>query len=1003
MPVGFLTEQQRRTYGRFSGEPTPDQLARYFYIDDSDRKLIGSHRGDYNRLGFAVQLCTARFLGTFLEDVSETPTGVVASLARQLQVEHFRSCFDYYCSGEGRWDHAAEIRKYCGFVDFSDPFAGFRLNRWLYALCWTGTDRPGTLFDRATNWLITHKVLLPGVSVLERHIARLRNRAQERLWEMLTRSVPVETRERLATLLAVPEGGHQSLLDRLRKGPYRRSAPELVRALRRIDEVRALGIDVAASSRVPPGRVQALARFATTAKASAIQRLPEDRRLATLVAFATTLEAAAQDDALDLLDILITEIFSDATKAGEKARLRTIKDLDAAAMQLGQACRLVLDPNVSDSDLRSAIFNAVQRDALQSALDQVGSLVRPPEDMYYQELQQAWGRVRRFLLPLLTTVHFGATPAGKSVLQALEAVRDQDGRAKVLPPTTPLDIVGRGWRKYVIENDGTIDKKAYVFCCLDRLRTTIRRREVFIAPSIRYADPRIGLLSGAGWEASRSTVCRSLGHAPSADETIAALGRQLDQTYRTVAANLPSNTAARVETTDGTDDLVLTGLDKVEDPPSLVRLREEVNARLPRVDLPEILLEIAARTDFTSKFAHVSERESRATDMVTSLCAVLVSEACNIGLEPLVRNDVPALRRARLSWVNQNFIRNETLTEANACLVAAQNAIPLVHQWGGGEVASADGLRFVVPVRTLHAGPNPKYFGFEHGVTYYNLVSNQFTGLNAIVVPGTLRDSLYLLAVVLEQQTELNPTEIMTDTGAYTDVVFGLFWLLGFRFSPRIADIGGARYWRIDPSADYGVLNGVARHQIRPNLIRENWDDALRLAGSLKLGVVQATSIMKTLRIDDRPTKLAQAVAELGRIDKTIHALTYIDDEAKRRRTLIQLNRGEERHKLARAVFHGKRGELRQRYREGQEDQLGALGLVVNVIVLWNTLYMNAALEQLQIEGFPIKAEDVARLSPLVFDHINLLGRYAFSVPDAVQRGELRPLRSPSDALDDVA
>ncbi|HYO84570.1 MAG TPA: Tn3 family transposase, partial [Bryobacteraceae bacterium] len=549
---------------------------------------------------------------------------------------------------------------------------------------------------------------------------------------------------------------------------------------------------------------------------------------------------------------------------------------------------------------------------------------RPPEDMYYQELQQAWGRVRKFLLPLVTTVHFGSTPTGKAVLEALAAVRDQDGRGK-LPATTPLDIVGRGWRKYVIDSDGMIDKKAYVFCCLDRLRTTIRRRDVFVAPSIRYADPRIGLLSGAAWEASRSTVCRSLGHALSADETITALSRQLDETYRTVARNLPNNAATRVETTDGLDDLILTGLDKVDDPPSLVRLRSEINARMPRVDLPEILLEIAARTDFTSKFTHVSERESRATDMLTSLCAVLVSEACNIGLEPLVRNDVAALRRARLSWVNQSFIRNETLTDANACLVAAQNAIPLVHQWGGGEVASADGLRFVVPVRTLHAGPNPKYFGFERGVTYYNLVSDQFTGLNAIVVPGTLRDSLYLLAVVLEQQTELNPMEVMTDTGAYTDVVFGLFWLLGFRFSPRIADIGGARYWRIDPSADYGALNGVARHQIKPNLIRENWDDALRLAGSLKLGVVQATSIMKTLRIDDRPTKLAQAVAELGRIDKTIHALNYINDEDKRRRTLIQLNQGEERHRLARAVFHGKRGELRHRYREGQEDQLGAL------------------------------------------------------------------------------
>src|SRR5262245_17792113 len=177
----------------------------------------------------------------------------------------------------------------------------------------------------------------------------------------------------------------------------------------------------------------------------------------------------------------------------------------------------------------------------------------------------------------------------------------------------------------------------------------------------------------------------------------------------------------------------------------------------------------------------------------------------------------------------------------------------------------------------------------------------------------------------------------------------------------------------------------------------------LRLAGSLKLGTIQATSVMRTLQIDDRPTKLAQAVAEYGRIDKTIHCLTYIDDELKRRRTLTQLNRGEDRHKLARAVFHGRRGELRQRYREGQEDQLGALGLIVNILVLWNTLYIDAALQQLGREGFPLQPEDVAWLSPLMFEHINLLGRYAFSVPESVQRGELRPLRNPTDALDDVA
>jgi TnpA family transposase len=233
-------------------------------------------------------------------------------------------------------------------------------------------------------------------------------------------------------------------------------------------------------------------------------------------------------------------------------------------------------------------------------------------------------------------------------------------------------------------------------------------------------------------------------------------------------------------------------------------------------------------------------------------------------------------------------------------------------------VASADGMRFVVPIRTVHAGPNPKYFGVGSGVTYYDLTSNQFTGLNGIVVPGTLRDSLVLLAVVLEQQTELQPTQIMTDTGAYSDVVFGLFRLLGYRFNPRLADIGGTRFWRIDPKADYGQLNWIARQRVNLQLIAAHWDDLLRLAGSLKLGRVPATGIMRTLQVGDRPTRLAQALAEFGRIDKTLHSLTYIDDENRRRATLTQLNRGEGRHSLGRAVFHRKRGELRQRYREGQ-------------------------------------------------------------------------------------
>ena len=595
--------------------------------------------------------------------------------------------------------------------------------------------------------------------------------------------------------------------------------------------------------------------------------------------------------------------------------------------------------------------------ALAEALAQIDLLIRPAGDLYFAELR-AQHRKLGFVPSLLRSVAFGAAPGGQSVFDAIQHLRSAEGRGPAA--SAPLDFVSAGWRRQIRSPDGSIDKLAYRLCLLDSLRTAIRRRDVFTSPSLRYADPRLGLLSGPAWTAARPAICRTLGLSVDGPAEIDRLSSHLDTTYRMTAGRLPRNAGVRMEN----DELVLSALDKLEEPPSLIALRAAVTARLPRVDLPELLLEIHARTGFAGGFTHASEGNARAGDLATSLCAVLLAEACNTGFEPLIRLDNPALSRSRLSWVRQNYIRAETLSLSNAALVAAQNRIGLAKIWGGGDVASADGLRFVVPIRTLHAGPNPRYFGQEGGVTFYNLVSDQFTGLNGITVPGTLRDSLSLLSVVLEQQTELQPTEIMSDTGAYTDTIFGIFHLLGYQFSPRLADIGGTRFWRVDRTADYGALNILASHCIDMTLIAAHWEDLLRLAASLKLGTVQASGLIRTLQTRDRPTRLAQALEQLGRLVKTLYLLHFIDDETYRRRILVQLNRGEGRHQLARVVFHGKRGELRQRYREGQEDQLGSFGLVVNAIILWNTIYMDAALNQLRAEGFDVRDEglDVAEV-----------------------------------------
>ncbi|MFZ0255669.1 MAG: DUF4158 domain-containing protein [Gammaproteobacteria bacterium] len=144
MPVRFLTAEQRSRYGHYAAPPTPEELTQFFHLSDTDLALIANRRGSHNRIELALQLTTVRFLGTFLEDPLAVPDSVLRSVARQLNIADLNG-LDAYRVGEQRWDHAAEIRTCYGYRDFTDRQAGFRLTRWLYAVCWTGTERPGIL------------------------------------------------------------------------------------------------------------------------------------------------------------------------------------------------------------------------------------------------------------------------------------------------------------------------------------------------------------------------------------------------------------------------------------------------------------------------------------------------------------------------------------------------------------------------------------------------------------------------------------------------------------------------------------------------------------------------------------------------------------------------------------------------------------------------------------------------------------------------------------------
>ncbi|MGW1404029.1 Tn3 family transposase [Streptomyces sp. NPDC002405] len=1037
MPVEFLTDEQAAAYGRFVEEPTRPELERFFFLDDVDRDLIALRRTTAHQLGFAVQMCTVRYVGRFLvDDPLDVPWSVVEHLAAQLRIEDPSVVKRYTERAKTAYEHAWEIRDAYGYHPFEDPVWGRKFRAFLHGRAWTGAEGPVSLFNQAVGWLRRNRVLLPGVSVLAKQVASVRQVAEKRMYATVAgavRRADASLSADLVGLLGVPEGRRVSELERLRRPPTRTTGASMAKALERVDEISAFRLGRVRLDKVPPNRLATLARVGLGSKAPVLERTPEPKRTALLTSVVRHLEASAIDDALDLFSVLMQ------VKLIGAARRATDRDWIAARGRVAKASRMLdgvfrlwseqldlvakhgadLDPGAMWRALEAQIG---PREEVMAASALLGELIGPADQEAEAEMRRLlatrYNTVRPFLSLLGESPALGAASGGRRVLEAVRCLPALARRKVKVKPLLPREIDGRlvppAWKKAVYANpglpEGAVDRDAYVVCVLEQLFRALNRRDVFASPSNRWADPRARLLDGKRWEAVAEDVLHGLSLDEPVEEHLAGRVRALDAAWQLMAERLEeagqdAKLSFEVQP-NGRLKLNVDRLGAVGEPASLRWLRSTTAAILPKIDLPDLLFEVDAWTGFLDAFVHLGDGRTRMEDLKTSLVALLVAEACNIGLTPVIDPEEDALTRARLVHVDQYYLRADTIAAANAKLIEAQGRVPIVEHWGEGLLASVDGLRFVVPKRTINAGPSPKYYHFKRGITWLNAVNDQVAGIGQMVVPGTPRDSLHILDTLLNLDAGAKPEMVATDNASYSDMVFGLFALLGYNFSPRFRDLADQRFWRAEmpgvATGGYGPLEPLACNKVNLNKVITHWPDILRVAGSLVTGQVRAYDLLRMFGREGRPTPLGTAFAEYGRIAKTLHLLRVVDpvDDTYRRQMNRQLTVQESRHKLARDICHGKRGQIMQAYRTGQEDQLGALGLVLNAAVLWTTRYLDAAVAQLRALPANEREHDVldanvARLSPLRHANLNVLGRYSFRASVPTGSG-LRPLRDPA-------
>jgi len=288
---------------------------------------------------------------------------------------------------------------------------------------------------------------------------------------------------RLERLVVVPTGQRVSPLEQLGRSPTRANAAGLLGALKRLGAFQALDVGGLDLAHVPASRITALARHAAGAWAGTIARMPGERRVATLLAFAHVYEARAQDDALDVLDQVIVALFARVEREGDRARLGALHTLDSAALLLRDVARLVRDAEIRDAEVRATIEEAIGGIAIDHAIAVVDTLTRPPDDHYYDDLFTRYSTMRQFLPTLLRTVAFAGTSTARPVLDAVAYLRDIEGQKAPDMLEAPLAVVPPAWRRLVVQTAPTyrVDRKAYTFALLEQLQAALKRHDVFVS------------------------------------------------------------------------------------------------------------------------------------------------------------------------------------------------------------------------------------------------------------------------------------------------------------------------------------------------------------------------------------------------------------------------------------------------------------------------------------------------------------------------------------------
>ena len=944
--------------------PWPDALARHYTFTRSDQDLIAGRRGPANCLGFAVQLALLRHPGMGLAQMEEPIDALVAWLAVQLEIPA-AAFADYASRPQTMTDHALMLAATLGLRPPGNADLPFMIEAAAQA-AWS-TDRGSPIVAGVIAALCAAKIILPAPAVIERAAIAGRARARKRTADALLAGLsPVQLAKLDALLVPDPTLGATPLawLRNAATSPK----PAHVRALLdRLRRVRDIGIPPEAAGRVHGDRFQQLVREGRISDAHQLGRYTAHRRRAILVASVIDLETRLTDAVLDMADKLIGGLFTRARNARERRYVAGTKNVGRLMRLFHDTIEALGTARNSDRDAFTVVDETVGWTRLLRVQGEVKELADVAGEDPLQGAAGGYLTLRKFTPELIEALEFKAARPHDPTLSAIRLLQDLNRSGKrAVPADAPMPFQ-RDWKRLISEQ-GQPNRRLYETAVFATLRDRLRSGDLWVERSSNYRRFDSYLLPATAVPA----IADELGLPATADEWLTRRGAELDRRLKRFARRLQRGELEGVELRDGS--LHVTPV-KATTPLEAEALAAVIDAMLPAVRITEVLHEVNRRTGFSAVFTNL--RTGETCDNENALLATILADATNLGLTRMAAAS-QGVTRDQLLWIADAYIRPETYKAALARIINAHHTLPIAAIWGDGTTSSSDGQFFRSAKRGDAAGEINARYGHDPGVSLYTHLSDQHGPYSVKVMSATHHEAPYVLDGLLHHGTLLKIDTHYTDTGGASDHVFILCALLGFRFCPRLRDLPERKLACIAPVSTYPYLHPLLGQRIKTEVIREHWDEIVRLVASLKAGTVAPSVMLRKLAAYRRQNQLDLALQELGRIERTLFTLDWLESPELRRRCHAGLNKSEQRHSLAQVICTFKQGRIADRGAEAQQFRASGLNLVIAAIVFWNSTYIADAVAHLCAAGEPMPHAWLAHTSPLTWEHISLSGDFVW-------------------------